>query len=141
MLTTNLRKLSMIACFAAAAAALAASDTKTEQATIAGQGGTATLVANTNVQFADRSIKGRWQGPQRGSRRSRRNEGNRGKNRFLDACLIILRNAAGNSSNGSGPQGFCGPEPSTAGLVRRQAALAFDTWVAMASINAGDRQS
>ncbi|HXB70651.1 MAG TPA: YceI family protein [Candidatus Acidoferrales bacterium] len=56
MLTTNLRKLSMIACFAAAAA-LAASDTKTELATIAVQGGTATFVANTNVAAV--SVKGK----------------------------------------------------------------------------------
>lgn len=57
MITTNTRRLSTIACFAAAAA-LAASDTKTtEQATIAVQGGTATFVANTNVAAV--SIKGK----------------------------------------------------------------------------------
>jgi polyisoprenoid-binding protein YceI len=56
MITTNTRKLSMIACFAAAAA-FAASETKTEPATIAVQGGTAIFVANTNVAAV--SIKGK----------------------------------------------------------------------------------
>jgi polyisoprenoid-binding protein YceI len=56
MPTTNVRRLSAIACFTAAAA-LAASDAKTEQATIAVQGGTAIFVANTNVSAI--SIKGK----------------------------------------------------------------------------------
>ena len=56
MITTNTRRLSMIACFAAAAA-LAASETKTDSATIGVQGGTAVFVANTNV--AAISIKGK----------------------------------------------------------------------------------
>jgi polyisoprenoid-binding protein YceI len=56
MTTTNTRRLSTIACFAAAAA-FAASETKTESAAIAVQGGTAIFVANTNV--AAISIKGK----------------------------------------------------------------------------------
>jgi polyisoprenoid-binding protein YceI len=56
MITTNTRRLSMIACFVAAAA-LAATETKTEPATIAVQGGSATFVANTNVAAV--SIKGK----------------------------------------------------------------------------------
>jgi polyisoprenoid-binding protein YceI len=56
MTTTNTRRLSMIACFAAASA-FAASETKTESGTIAVQAGTAVFVANTNV--AAISIKGK----------------------------------------------------------------------------------
>ena len=56
MKTTKTLRLSMIACMAATAA-LAASETKTESATIAVQGGTAIFVANTNVAAV--SIKGK----------------------------------------------------------------------------------
>jgi polyisoprenoid-binding protein YceI len=56
MTTTNAIKLTTIACFAAAAI-FAASETKTETATIAVQGGTATFIANTNVAAV--SIKGK----------------------------------------------------------------------------------
>jgi polyisoprenoid-binding protein YceI len=56
MIMTNTRRLSMIACFTAAAA-LAATEAKTESGTIAVQGGTAVFVANTNV--AAISIKGK----------------------------------------------------------------------------------
>jgi polyisoprenoid-binding protein YceI len=48
MITTNLRRLSMITCLAASGA-FAASETNTESATIAVQGGTAIFVAITNV--------------------------------------------------------------------------------------------
>lgn len=54
---TNARRLSVLACFAAAAA-LAASDLKTEPSlTVAVQSGTATFIANTNVTAL--SIKGK----------------------------------------------------------------------------------
>ena len=55
MLITNVQKLSVLACFAAAT--LVAGDTKDEQAMIAVQSGTASFVANTNVPAV--SIKGK----------------------------------------------------------------------------------
>jgi polyisoprenoid-binding protein YceI len=56
MITTKTRRLSVVACLAASAA-FAASETKSESATIAVQGGTAIFVANTNVAAV--SIKGK----------------------------------------------------------------------------------
>lgn len=56
MITTNARRLSVLACFAAVVAC-AASETKTEPMTVAVQNGTATFIANTNISAV--SVKGK----------------------------------------------------------------------------------